>query len=364
MRGPRTVDVSAASPIRGRPQAVGQRRDERVVDGLAHQQPGCRHALLAGVEQDAVGEDRECGLEVDVVVDDDGSVAAQLEHQPFGCGTRSLGDPLSGGRRAGEGDEVDVGVTNESVPDHTALAVHDIEDTRGQQLLRELREPGGGQRGQLGRLDDHGVAGDQCGGQLPDRLPEREIPRCDAEDDAQGFAPDEAGVAGGEFPGGLRGQCPARSGEVPERRDDPGKLVTLRRRRRLAGIERLEVGEFVQVRLEEVGEVVQNLRALAGRLRGPGGESGAGRVDGAVAVLDGRFLEFGDDLAGGRVADLSHLLGGSCHGLAVDDVGDGTKRGRHESPFECGSVVGEVGCQRCPAWVSMDFPRLLLGISM
>ena len=143
-----------------------------------------------------------------------GSVAAQFEDQPLGCATGCCGDGSSGCGGAGEGHQVDLRVAHESVADDAARSVNDVEHARRQYFLRQFDEPRRGQRGQFGGLDHHRVARSQRRPELPNRLPQRKVPRRDAQDDAQGFAAHVTGVVLDELPSCLTGQRAGGAGEV------------------------------------------------------------------------------------------------------------------------------------------------------
>ena len=96
-----------------------------------------------------------------------------------------LGDRPADGRRAGEGDLVDVGVGDQRLPGR-AGAGDDVDDAGRQVgLLADLGEEQRGQRRGLGRLEHDGVAAGQRGGDLPGQHQQREVPGDDLAGDAQ-----------------------------------------------------------------------------------------------------------------------------------------------------------------------------------
>ena len=64
------------------------------------------------------------------------------------------------------------------------------------------------QRRRAGRLEDDRVAGRQRRADLPDRHPDRVVPRADLADHADRLAPDEARVAAAVLVGGLALEVP------------------------------------------------------------------------------------------------------------------------------------------------------------
>ena len=108
-----------------------------------------------------------------------------------------------------------------------------------------------------------------------------------------------------------------RGGEVAEVLDRAEELG-LRRRDRLADVAGLELRELVPVRLERVGERVQQPRALVrGRLAPVAVERGACRLDRAVDLGLARELGRAERLSGGRLGQVAG--GGALDGLAVDE---------------------------------------------
>ena len=94
------------------------------------QHPGQRGAGLAGVEE-ALGDavpDRL--VEVGVVEDHVGRLAAELQRHPLDRRRGQLGDPPAGPGRAGERDHVDVGVGGDRLADDRAGAGDQVEDAR------------------------------------------------------------------------------------------------------------------------------------------------------------------------------------------------------------------------------------------
>ena len=73
---------------------------------------------------------RDHGLEVGVVEDDVGRLAAELLRDPLHRRRRGAGDLDAGAGRAGERHHVDVGVRGERRADVDAVAVDEVEHAR------------------------------------------------------------------------------------------------------------------------------------------------------------------------------------------------------------------------------------------
>ena len=90
-----------------------------------------------------------------------------------------------------------VGVVDEPLPDHAALARQHLEHVLRQPGLQgELGEPQRGQRGQLGRLEHDRVAGGERGREAPGRDRHREVPRHDHADHAERLVEGDVEAAG------------------------------------------------------------------------------------------------------------------------------------------------------------------------
>ena len=86
---------------------------ELLGDALLHQQTRAGAADLALVEPDAVDQAFDGGVEIGVVEDDEGRLAAEFERELLGRLRGGLADDAADFGRTGEGDLVDVGVLDE-----------------------------------------------------------------------------------------------------------------------------------------------------------------------------------------------------------------------------------------------------------
>ena len=127
------------------------------------------------------------GVEVGVVEDDGGGLAAELEGDAAQVLRAELGDVPAGGAGTGEGDLVDARVGDEVLA-VLAAGGDDVQHARGQaDLLRDLGQQVGVERGLRRRLEHHGAAGDQRGGELERGDEQRDVPGNDRADDADGL---------------------------------------------------------------------------------------------------------------------------------------------------------------------------------
>ena len=90
--GPISVPASSGLPSTIAPRALGDQRDELVVDVLVRDQPGAGHARLPAGGEDAGHDAVRGGLEVGVGEDELRRLAAELERDAREVARRALGD--------------------------------------------------------------------------------------------------------------------------------------------------------------------------------------------------------------------------------------------------------------------------------
>jgi hypothetical protein len=200
-----------------------------------------------------------------------------------------------------------------------AVAGDDVDRAGGEpDLGRELGDAQHAQRRLRIGLQHDGAARGQGGRQLPRRHEQRVVPGNDLRADAdrllqrvrQQRAADRIRAAGD------RAHDRREEAEVLDRAGDLG----LDRRDRLADIAGLELGELAAVRLDRVGEGVEQTCALVRRRAAPGAvERGAGGADGTVDVGLAGHRRPGERLAGGRLGQVADLARCGLGRLAVDE---------------------------------------------
>jgi ParB family chromosome partitioning protein len=247
-----------------------------VVNRLLDEQTRAGTAHLALVEEDGVDEALAGGVEVGVVEDDHGRLAAELEAELLAGAGDAAAQHAADRRRAGERHLVDVGVVGEVGADG-ARARDDVEDARRQAGLgADLGEEQRREARVAGRLDDDGVAHGERRADLPGEQHERKVPRHNLADDAE------------RLPLGqlvLHQLRPA--GVVVEVARDERNVRVARLAQRLAVVERLDAREQAVVLLHVPRNAVEVLGALVRRQRRPRAKGGTRRLHGDVDV--GRF---------------------------------------------------------------------------
>src|ERR1700730_10365513 len=117
-------------------RALRQPVDHLVVNLLVRENGRTRRACLPGVEEDSGRSGLGRSLDVGVVKDDVGGLAAEFERHAFEVTRRAAQNSASHTRRAGEGDLAHIRMIDESVADDPTRAGDDIQDSRRQARLR------------------------------------------------------------------------------------------------------------------------------------------------------------------------------------------------------------------------------------
>ena len=268
---------------------AGEEMKQAVGDILLHEEAAQRRAALAGGAEGA-GDDVAHGMFGQRGAVDDHRVQPPGFRDERGAGGgvggEACADLVRGGGGAGEGDAVQLGPGGQRRAGGGAA---------GQELQRCAGHAGGVQhlgraegheRGLVGGLGQHRVAGDECGRDLAGEDREREVPGRDAGEEAAGRAVAARGL------GGVVAQEIHRLAQFG---DGVGQG--------LAGLAREECEEFGGGLFEKVGGVDEDRGA-----RGHGGGPGAGGGDG------------GGDVGGGRGPDGAH---GRAGGGGEDRLGRG-----------------------------------------
>src|SRR4051812_14887847 len=326
---------------------VGEAVDDVVVDlaGGEHARRG--GAVLAGVVVADAGDRLEDRVEVDVVEDDDRRLAAELEVDALEGLGGVLGDPLARLDRAGERDDVDAGVLDDRRAGVVA-AGDDVQHALRQDLGRELGQLQRRHRGRRRRLEDDRAAGRERRADLPHRHHQRVVPRRDLARDAGRLAADHRRVALEVLARRLALEVARRAREEAQVVDHRGQLVVLERLQRLAGVGRLELRDLVAVLLDRVRERQQRGRALGRRAAAPRLERALRGLDRAVDVLRRGVRRLGDLLARARVDDGRRAALRGVDELAVDEVLERVRCGRHRVRLLRGRFGRNVPARRVP----------------
>ncbi len=250
--------------------------DEHVEHPLGHvllqaEQAERRAALTGGTERrrdhvvhDLFGQRRR--------IDDHGIDAAglgdQRHDQPAFSG-EGLIDGAADFGRAREGDADDARIGDEAGAD-LAVAEHELQrGRRNAGFVQQRHRASGDERRLLGRLGDHGVAGDERGADLAEKDGEGKVPRTDADKDAAAAITQDVALAGrprhrriGEAAARLRGVVAA----IIDRLAPLGERIV----QGLAAFGLQQSEKLAAMRFKPPGGALERSGALADRRLRPG----------------------------------------------------------------------------------------------
>ena len=162
MTGPMMVAVSVGSPTLRNPAICDQPVAHLVEDAAVHDGPGRCGADLAGVEGPGRADAADGALDVGVLEDDAGALAAQLEQRALHGARRLLADRHADLGRPGEADAVDVVGVHQGGRGGRAVAVDQVDDARREaHVVEDAHQLHDGQRVLRCGLHHDGVAGGQ-----------------------------------------------------------------------------------------------------------------------------------------------------------------------------------------------------------
>jgi hypothetical protein len=192
-------------------------------------------------------------------------------------------------------------VTGDGVTYDGPFSGDDVEDPRREDLSCQLGEIKRGQRCDLRRLYDRGVARREGRADLPDGHHQGVVPRADAGDNPEGLPADHRGEAPLVLTSRLTLLATGRPGKKAQVVRDEGN-VALGQGDGLSHVDRLEAGKLVRVGVKGVGQLQQHAGTLFGRGVEPDLVVGLlRRGHGPVDVFFVGHGDLGDRLAGGRV---------------------------------------------------------------
>ena len=152
------------------------------------------NALAAEADLALVGERRGDGavdglVEIRIGEDDGGVFTAEFERDFFELFGALLVEAEAGARAAGEGNGPDIRVFGDRGADARAGAVQHIKHAGWEaSFRRQRREQIGGHRGDFAWLGDDTVSSDERRCKLPGEQQQRQVPRADDGNDADGLA--------------------------------------------------------------------------------------------------------------------------------------------------------------------------------
>ena len=311
---------SNGSPTPHQVGAPGELGDEVVVDRAFDDDPRAGRADLPGVQKGAGQCVVDGSGEVGVGKHDVRVLAAELEgdllHRPRCC----CHDRATGREAAGERHHVDARIRDEWYADVGTGPEDEVDDAVRQARLGEQSDQlDRGQRRDLARLDDRGVAGCEGGRELPRDLQQRVVPRRDQHRDADRLVPDPAVHARHGQIDVVVEVMSGQLGVVAEHRHD---VIDVEQAltRGLARVGALQPAKLSAVSLEQVGDPPEQLAALGSGGAWPwAGVEGAPRGrDGQIYVVAAGPVDPADDARVDRVDHVVPPAGGRRRPLTGD----------------------------------------------
>jgi hypothetical protein len=235
----------------------------------------------------------------------------------------------AGGRAAGEGHHAHVGVAHQGIAGDGAAPVDQVHHARRHAGLGEdFHEARHRQRRGLGGLEHAAVAKRQGRGDLGGGQGQRGVPRRDQGRHASGLAQHVAQVLV-VLNAGLLHVLRLPVGKEGEVAHDARQLARAQVAQGQAAVERLQLGEFVQVGFGELGDLAEDGLLLGGRLAGPHAllVGAAGGLHGAVGLGRVGLRQAGHHLLGGGVDHVQQVRARGLP-LTVDVAGDALARKR------------------------------------
>ena len=301
-------------------------------DRVVHVDPLGAHADLARIAEAVARGEGGGGIDVGIGKDDERVLSAELEDQSLQAARSGLHDVTARRAAAGERDQVDR-------CRHERLALDLVTDRHLQHIRRQHGHQALGpleraERAELARLEDDGVPGDQRGHHRVTAHEHREVPRRDADRDAE------------------RRVEHRRHGALvlkrlgPKCRDDLGTgflesarcvvRLALRLGDRLAHLARDEFADRAAAFLHRDRGARHEPRAFLQRDRGPAALGLPSPVDHQPDALDRCGFEFADQFARRRIGDAQH----------AGDRRSAIMRRRSTRALPCHAVGGTGSCAR------------------
>ena len=257
---------------------------------------------------------------------DRGALAAELQRDRHDTPGRLLHDELPDLGGAGERELAHAGMGAKRGAAVVAVAGEDVEHRGRQMLLADPGEHENAERGVLGRLQHHGVAGAKGRGDLERGEQHRRVPRDDRAHHPDRLAPRIAQQVLPERQG-LALELAREATEVPEDIRGQRRLGPRLGAERIAGLGGDDARKLLDPRLDRVGDPEQPPPALARGHVPPACERLGRGLYRPIDVLGAGAGHVGEDAPVRRVLDGNSLAGGAVDAFAVEQhsmgVGDG-----------------------------------------
>src|SRR5699024_5750495 len=174
--------------------------DELFCDGVLNDQTGTGGADESRIKEAGIQRIVQCSFEVCISKDHVGILAAKFQRYVLDGVGGGFGDLPTGDWPPGEGHQIDVLVGRKWCTNGAAVTQHHVGNPGWQaELVHDIYDQHGGVRGKFCWFDHKRVAGGNCRSDLPGRLQQWEVPRCDHADHTDRFmydTRDDRGITG------------------------------------------------------------------------------------------------------------------------------------------------------------------------
>ena len=267
-------------------QSLDQMRRKVSGHRFVHQHPADGGAHLPGHDASTAHNAAHSGAQVSIRSHDGRRLAAQLQRQAGQVLGGGQGDLLAHMGRAGEADDIDLGVRTQVLCGHDVLLNEGVDDACRNALVGHQtgHDLGVHQGGLVGCLDDHGTACGQRRGQRTHQQGHRRIPGHDDGGHADRFALNVRVNIGLHFDDAAKQV--ARQPSVIAQLGNAGHDLAFGLSLQLAIELHQRLHHLRLVVLQAIGKQAQNVSAKLGLLRPSGRFKGAaGAGDGGVHLL-------------------------------------------------------------------------------
>lgn len=338
-----------------------------VVDALLNEETRTGTAALAVVEKDTEVGPGDGVINICIIEDDVGRLAAQLQRDLLQVALRGgLEDGAANSGRTREGDLVDAHVRCDGGTRNATKTGDDVDHTRREsRLLAQLSRVESRQRSLLSCLEDDGVTGCNGGTDLPRPHHQREVPGDDLTADTDGLMSSIGHVVRVRVNRLTRNLvCPTAVVADASRRVGD---VDLGEEERLAVVEGLNGGEDISIPLHQVGQLDQHATPVGwGRVLPAALECLAGSSDGNIHILLRSLMDGDNGLLIVGVDSLEGLVLDTLHPLTIDEPvpvsimpWDTAAEHRASATWgEEGDTYSPVGCSYLTVGVVMVVKRL------
>ena len=237
-------------------------------------------------------------------------------------GRRGSSHGFAGTNRTCDGNQLCPGMGHDALAG-IGLAQHHVEGARRQEWLSQLGQHQRAFRRRVARLENHGVSGRQCRGDLPDGHHQGIVPGRDLPHHTQRLAPDGGGQAFHVFTAGTPFQQSSSPGKETQLIGRDHHFLLADQGLDLTRGATLGIDQAIGMLLDRIGQAQQRLLAHGRSGLVPFGEGCEGGIVGGIHIGLGGIGRTPVDLSVDRTDKIEDLGAGRFDVLAVDEMAEG-----------------------------------------